>query len=73
MARKRINVTKESDSGRNQKFHDNRTGDDMTRSQFVKKSSTATTKITMYETSMALRLRHLIPILPKTIILIEYC
>mgnify|MGYP000052999515 CR=1 FL=1 len=37
MARKRIVVTKESDSGRNQKFHDNRTGDDMSRTQFVKK------------------------------------
>lgn len=37
MAKKRVSVTKESDSGRNQKFHDNSTGDDMTRSQFVKK------------------------------------
>lgn len=37
MARKRITVTKESDSGRNQKFHDNRTGGDMSRTQFVKK------------------------------------
>lgn len=37
MAYKRIKVTDESDSGRNQKFHDNRTGDDMTRAQFVKK------------------------------------
>lgn len=35
MARKRVCVTKESDSGRNQQFHDNYTGNDMTRSQFV--------------------------------------
>ncbi len=37
MANKRIKVTQESDSGRNQKFHDNRTGADMSRAQFVKK------------------------------------
>ena len=37
MARKRIKVTEESDSGRNQKFHDNHTGEDMTRKQFVSK------------------------------------
>ena len=35
MARKRITVTQESNSGRNQKFKDNYTGDNMTRSQFV--------------------------------------
>lgn len=33
---KRIKVTKESDTGRNLEFHDNFTGKDMTRSQFVK-------------------------------------
>ncbi|WP_374284170.1 hypothetical protein [Lactococcus sp.] len=32
---KRIKVTEESESGRNIKFHDNFTGSDMTRSQFV--------------------------------------
>ncbi len=32
---KRIKVTEESDSGRNERFHDNFTGADMTRSQFV--------------------------------------
>jgi hypothetical protein len=37
MANKRIIVTRESDSGRNTNFHDNRTGEDMTRVQFVKK------------------------------------
>lgn len=37
MANKRIKVIQESDSGRNQKFHDNRTGEDMSRAQFVKK------------------------------------
>lgn len=36
MARKRVTVTDESDSGRNQQFHDNYNGADMTRSQFVK-------------------------------------
>ena len=36
MARKRITVTTETESGRNQKFHDNYTGTDMTRSQFVR-------------------------------------
>ncbi|MEK7538498.1 MAG: hypothetical protein AAB552_01515 [Patescibacteria group bacterium] len=32
---KSVVVTVESDSGRNQKFHDNKSGKDMTRSQFV--------------------------------------
>lgn len=36
MARKRVTVTRESESGRNQMFHDNYTGDDMTRAQFVR-------------------------------------
>ena len=35
MANKRITITQESDSGRNQRFHDNRTGADMTRAKFV--------------------------------------
>lgn len=33
----RIKVTKESDSGRNERFKDTRTGTEMTRNQFVKK------------------------------------
>ena len=33
----RIKVTQESDSGRNQRFRDTRTGADMTRAQFAKK------------------------------------
>ena len=33
---KRVKVTSESNSGRNKRFHDNFTGADMTRSQFVK-------------------------------------
>lgn len=33
---KRVKVTSESDSGRNQRFHDNFKDTDMTRSQFVK-------------------------------------
>lgn len=37
MASKRITVTNESESGRNTNFHDNRTGADMSRAQFVKK------------------------------------
>jgi len=36
MARKRITVTSETDSGRNQRFRDNYTGANMTRSQFVR-------------------------------------
>ena len=37
MARKkRVAVTQESGTGRNQRFHDNRTGADMTRAQFVR-------------------------------------
>ncbi|MCU7380774.1 hypothetical protein OBO34_20890 [Clostridiales Family XIII bacterium ASD5510] len=32
---KRVSVTRESDTGRNQNFHDNFTNTDMTRSQFV--------------------------------------
>lgn len=33
---KRITVTKESSTGRNESFHDNFTGANMTRSQFVR-------------------------------------
>jgi hypothetical protein len=33
---KRITVTQESETGRNQRFHDNFTGQDMTRNQFVR-------------------------------------
>ena len=36
MGRKRVTVTQETDSGRNQKFHDNYTGADMTRAGFVR-------------------------------------
>jgi len=35
MSRKRVTVTSESQSGRNLKFHDNYSGVDMTRTQFV--------------------------------------
>ena len=34
MPRKRVIVTQETDSGRNQRFHDNYNGADMTRAQF---------------------------------------
>ena len=36
MVSKRVTVTKESNTGRNKQFHDNLTGADMTRPQFVK-------------------------------------
>jgi hypothetical protein len=36
MANKRVSVTSETDTGRNTRFHDNRTGADMTRPQFVR-------------------------------------
>jgi hypothetical protein len=36
MGRKRVSVTEESDSGRNQRFHDNNDNSDMTRRQFVR-------------------------------------
>ena len=36
MPRKRVTVTQESDSGRNQQFHDNYTGADMSRAGFVR-------------------------------------
>lgn len=35
MPYKRVEVTQTSESGRNQRFHDNRTGANMTRAQFV--------------------------------------
>lgn len=35
MARKRVTVTHETDSGRNQRFHDNFTREDMSRAGFV--------------------------------------
>lgn len=37
MGRKRVSVSKESESGRNLSFHDNYTNEDMTRAQFVRK------------------------------------
>lgn len=37
MTKKRVTVTQESDSGRNERFHDNATGQNMTRNQFVQK------------------------------------
>lgn len=36
MGRQRVSVTRESDTGRNERFHDNYKGTDMTRSQFVR-------------------------------------
>ncbi|MGO2265832.1 MAG: hypothetical protein ACTH54_03235 [Vagococcus salmoninarum] len=36
MAKPKFSVTKESDSGRNEKFHHNYTGKDLTRNQLVK-------------------------------------
>lgn len=36
MANKRVSVTSETTTGRNTGFHDNRTGSDMTRAQFVR-------------------------------------
>jgi hypothetical protein len=36
MPKKRITVTKESGTGRNQQFHDNKTGENMSRAQLVK-------------------------------------
>jgi len=36
MGRQRVSVTRESNTGRNQRFHDNYSGTDMTRSQFVR-------------------------------------
>lgn len=33
---KRVSVTSESESGRNERFHDNRTGRDMSRPEFVR-------------------------------------
>lgn len=36
MGRQRVSVTKESNTGRNLGFHDNYSGIDMTRSQFVR-------------------------------------
>ncbi|MGN2371852.1 hypothetical protein ACTFJW_17720 [Clostridium cagae] len=36
IGRKRITVTNQTDTGRNTTFHDNYTGQDMTRNQFVK-------------------------------------
>ena len=37
LARKRVTVTNENTTGRNTNFHDNYTGEDMTRKQFVDK------------------------------------
>ena len=34
--RKRVTATRQSKTGRNQRFHDNQTGKDMTRAQFVR-------------------------------------
>ena len=37
MAFKRVSVTREDGNGRNEKFHDNVTGEDLSRAQFVRK------------------------------------
>ena len=37
MARKRVSVTNENESGRNERFHDNYANVDITRNQFVQK------------------------------------
>lgn len=37
MAGKRVSVTRETDSGRNETFRDNRTGQEMSRTEFVRK------------------------------------
>ena len=37
MPRKRVTVTQESETGRNLSFHDNYTGDDMSRPEFVRR------------------------------------
>ena len=39
---KRINVTRETSTGRNTNFHDNYTGADMTRAQFVRQINNGT-------------------------------
>ena len=36
MGRQRVSVTMESNTGRNQRFHDNYSGQNMTRNQFVR-------------------------------------
>ena len=36
MGRQRVSVTRESNTGRNERFHDNYKGTDMTRGQFVR-------------------------------------
>jgi hypothetical protein len=36
MAKPRVTVTEESESGRNERFRDNQTGKEMTRQQFVR-------------------------------------
>lgn len=37
MSFKRVRVTKESGTGRNQQFHDNVTGEDLSRAQFARR------------------------------------
>ena len=37
MAFKRVSVTREDDNGSNEAFHDNVTGEDLSRAQFVRK------------------------------------
>ena len=46
--KRRITVTQENSTGRNTKFHDNVTGENMTRAGFVKKSIVVHIAITMY-------------------------
>lgn len=68
MAKKRVTVTQESETGRNTKFHDNKTGENMTRNQFVKKMKKAIILTTMSEISTMLKLQFLILIRKKIII-----
>jgi hypothetical protein len=64
MAHKRITVTEESNTGRNERFHDNYNGNDMTRTQFVREIKHG--NYTMSEMSTGLKLPYLIQTIPKT-------
>ena len=56
MPKKRVSVTKESSTGRNQKFHDNKTENNMTRTQLVKKIETGE-----YENYHVRKDKHVVP------------
>ena len=69
---KRITVTNESNSGRNERFHDNFTGANMTRNQFVREINQGNYKNYHVRNINGIPPLFLIPIVHETIISVNH-